>query len=37
MEALTGIGSFAFSNPGYAVPQIDDDQFKLEAKDLAHP
>ena len=37
MDALCSLATFAYNNPGYVYPQIDDKQFCMRAKALGHP
>jgi len=36
-EALAGLAALHFNNPGWAVPEIEAESFRLEAQNLGHP
>lgn len=36
-EALVSLAAYQYANPGYAVPEVSPEPFKLEAENLGHP
>lgn len=36
-DAYSSLGGFAFNHPGYIYPEIADEYFRMEGKDLGHP
>jgi len=37
VDAINGLATFAFNNPGYAYPRLAGDEFTIEAMELGHP